>query len=57
MMPESVESWREDEARIDGGYSGNEYPRLWPPRFPTLSVDLSHPTDAQVAMHAALGEL
>jgi hypothetical protein len=24
--------WRWDEREIDGGFSGNEYPRLWPPR-------------------------
>ncbi|MGH3095326.1 MAG: hypothetical protein ACRDMV_04925 [Streptosporangiales bacterium] len=27
------DQWRYDEAEIDGGFCGCEYPRLWPPRW------------------------
>jgi hypothetical protein len=29
---EEDDRWRRDEREIDGGFSGNEFPRLWPPR-------------------------
>lgn len=30
--PDDPADWRDVEAEIDGGYSGCEFPRLWPPR-------------------------
>jgi hypothetical protein len=38
-VPESNEDaegdarWRRDEKEIDGGFTGSEFPRLWPPRW------------------------
>lgn len=27
-----LEAWRQDEHRVEGGWFGGEFPRLWPPR-------------------------
>src|SRR5262245_60760139 len=34
-LPDESDQRKRDERGIDGGFSGCEYPRLWPPRRPT----------------------
>lgn len=46
----SDERWRYDEAEIDGGFCGGEYPRLWPPRWHGESdIQTKTPTPEQLA--------
>jgi hypothetical protein len=54
---EEGDQWRRDEREIDGGFSGCEFPRLWPPRrAPESPAAASAAVSAATEAHGGAGE-